>query len=302
MMNEQSATVRPENVKVQFRRMKFDFEDGFPRYWHADSPFITLFWNALSHSFPSGEKLFIDSVRAVRDQITDPDLLEEIDHFIAQEAHHTAQHQKFNKMVSGQGFDMERIEARYVRLTQITRDEFADKPHAMLAVTMALEHFTAGFARQYLTNPAVSEGAHERVAALWAWHAAEEAEHKSTAFDVFNKIGGSYRTRVLQLAPAWFLIISVTLRSTFELLKQEGKLGDFRDIARGLWYLFGRRGLVSNMLPAMLQYYRGAFHPWQKDDSGLIEKWAANYGHFIEQLGFDGNRAKAGEQTAPASN
>src|SRR3954464_4807812 len=66
---------RPEGVKVTYRRMKFDFEDqGFERYWMAGSPFKSLFWTQLSTAFAPGEKFFIDSARALKDKITDPEL------------------------------------------------------------------------------------------------------------------------------------------------------------------------------------------------------------------------------------
>jgi len=284
-MSEQPEAARPDHVKVTYRRMKFDFEDGFPRYWHSGSPFITFFWDSLSQSFPEGERFFIDSIKRVRDQITDPALLEEMDNFVAQEAHHTAQHQRFNKMVEAQGFDMGRIERRYSESLMGAREELVAEPMRMLAITMALEHFTAGFAEQYLTNPNIGRGADEKVRALWAWHAAEEAEHKATAFDVYQKLHGSYGTRVRELAPTWISLVAFTLVNTFDMLKQDGKLGDHKDIAKGMWYLLGRKGLVSGMLPAMFKYYRGGFHPWRRDDSALIEQWTEKYGHYIEQLG-----------------
>lgn len=47
------------------RRMNFDF-DQVPEYWMSGSAGLTHFMTALSALFPDGEKLFIDSVRAVR--------------------------------------------------------------------------------------------------------------------------------------------------------------------------------------------------------------------------------------------
>ena len=44
--------------------------------------------NALSTTFPDGERFFIDSVRNFQDQIKDPKLQKDIRAFIGQEANH----------------------------------------------------------------------------------------------------------------------------------------------------------------------------------------------------------------------
>lgn len=278
---------RPDDVTVTFRRMRFDFEDtGFARYWHDDSPFITTFWDALSQAFPSGEKFFIDAVRDVRGEL-DPEkdcaLLQEMEEFVRQEAHHTTQHRKFNRLVGEQGYDVTKMEQRYQRTLDNVRRILDTR--GMLAVTMALEHFTAGFAHQYLTNPELSRGADPRVVALWAWHAAEEAEHKSTAFDVYDRLGGGYLRRVTVLGTAWFLIIYLTLRNQHDMLVRDSKRWNLRDNLRGLRYLLGRRGLVSSMLPSFLAYYRPGFHPWQDDDAHLIAQWRERNARYIETEG-----------------
>lgn len=48
--------------------------------------------NNLSSLFPYGETFFVDSVRAVRDQISDPHLKKDISAFIGQEAMHAKEH------------------------------------------------------------------------------------------------------------------------------------------------------------------------------------------------------------------
>src|SRR5690606_41942592 len=52
--------------------------------------------------------------------------------------------------------------------------------------TCALEHFTAMLAETILEHPEMLEGMDERVLPLWLWHAVEESEHKSVAFDVYQ--------------------------------------------------------------------------------------------------------------------
>ena len=50
------------------RRQDFGFED-VPRHWVDSDPFMTHMFNALSALFPDGERFFVASVRAVREQI-----------------------------------------------------------------------------------------------------------------------------------------------------------------------------------------------------------------------------------------
>ena len=78
-MSSTTATRKPTHVQVTFRSMKFDFDSGFRADWHGGSPFISHFWSALSQALPPGEKFFIDSLRAIRERVDDPELLDEIE-------------------------------------------------------------------------------------------------------------------------------------------------------------------------------------------------------------------------------
>src|SRR5690554_7843610 len=60
-----------------------------------------------------------------------------------------------------------------------------------LAITCALEHFTAILAHQVLTNPELIKGMHPGFKEMWRWHAVEETEHKAVAFDVYQQASGS---------------------------------------------------------------------------------------------------------------
>ncbi len=280
-MHQAEKTHRPSDVHVTYRKMEFEFEKtGFDKRWHDGSAFISYFWGALSTAFPPGEKFFMDSAKALRDQIDDPELLEEIAEFVRQEGHHTFQHQKFNRMLGELGFDVALYESRYARVLNRAADTL--DPMGWLAATMALEHFTAGFAHQYLTNEAVSAGADPNVRALWAWHAAEEAEHKATCFDLYQRLGGGYFRRVVNAPAAWGLLLFITFHNLSSMLRKEGRLFDLRDNARGLWYLFGTKGLVTKLMPAFFAYFRPDFHPWQENDASLIAQWQAQNARYIK--------------------
>jgi predicted metal-dependent hydrolase len=274
-----SELQRPAGVHVTYRRMHFEFEDApFPRYWHGGSAFKSLFWTQLSTAFGPGEQFFIDSARALRDRIASPELREELAEFCRQEGHHTAQHLKFDRANEQLGIDIGSCRRRFERMLERARRR--SSPLQMLAITTALEHFTAGFADQYFSQPELSAGSDPRVQALWAWHAAEEAEHRATCFDIYAQVGGSYPLRVAMMIGAWSLILWASLRNTLKLLHDDGRLFS-RDTLRGFAYLFGRRGVVSGLLPAFFAYLNPRFHPWQEADGGTIARWQAENQRFI---------------------
>jgi uncharacterized protein len=272
---------RPEGVRVTYRRMKFDFEQGFDRYWLGGSAFRSLFWTQLSTAFEPGERYFIDSARALKGKVDDPALLEEIAEFCRQEGHHTAQHLKFDAINQAMGVDVLACRRRYARVLDWARKQ--SDASEMLAVTCALEHFTAGLADLFLHNEAISEGGDPRVLALWAWHAAEEAEHRATCYDLYRAIGGGYGERVGSLIAAWFLIVSIALFNTTLLLHKDGQLFT-RDSLRGLAYLFGRRGVLSGLVPAFVHYFAPRFHPWKGASGEDIARWQAANARYITNL------------------
>ena len=70
-----------------------------------------------------------------------------------------------------------------------------------LAVTAAAEHYTAVIAERMLTNEYLqSLGRGTEARALLNWHAFEELEHKSVAFDVYRAVGGDEGTRIAVMA------------------------------------------------------------------------------------------------------
>ncbi|MCC2638874.1 MAG: hypothetical protein K0Q68_2593 [Moraxellaceae bacterium] len=237
--------------------------------WHfAAGPTFTAFLNTFSIVLPVGERFFIDSVRAYRDQITDPELKKAITAFIGQEAMHGREHEDLNAALFAVAPVAPKFE-RFVKrlLDGITRNlgkEFS------LSATIALEHFTALLADSVLREPRVAAGAEPHYAALWKWHALEETEHKAVAFDVWETVMGrgprAYAIRCLGLALAtvifWGLVIPVFL----QVLRTEGKLTDVKGWAKFFRYTFGDIGLLRIQLKNYADYFRPGFHPWDHDN------------------------------------
>jgi predicted metal-dependent hydrolase len=272
---------RHPRAPITVRRMDFDFT-GVPRYWADNSPFLTHVLNALTATFPVGERFFVDSVRAFQDRITDPDLRAQVSAFIGQEAMHAKEHDSYNHYADAHGVDLAAIEKEIGARLDYLRKNMS--PERQLAVTCAMEHFTAIMAEGFLSNPEMFDHLHPSMALLWQWHAVEENEHKAVAYDVFQQEVGDYwlRVRVMVLCTSMFLFNQT--RFQLRLLRDDGQLTP-REWLRGMNRLWGRKGWFRAMIPSYFEYYKRDFHPWQHDTRALLEKWKA-------RLALDANAVK----------
>ena len=260
----------PEDLTITIRDERFN-RDSTPRKWWAGEPFGTAWHNALSATFPRGEAFFIEAVKAHREG-ADPKLEAEIRAFVKQEINHTREHIAFNRLAEDHGYDIKAIDTRVAELLALTKNRPAI---ANLAVTMALEHYTAMMAAEFLANPAHFKDADPEVRAMWRWHSAEEIEHKGVAFDTWN-----HATRDWTAWRRWkvrsLVMLTVTTRffknrwkDSLNLLEQDGITG-----WKAKWGLFSylawKPGIVRRIFPAWLAYFKPNFHPWDHDDRELI--------------------------------
>ncbi|MGB3167380.1 MAG: metal-dependent hydrolase [Alteraurantiacibacter sp.] len=268
---QDEAPPQPRAITVRDQR----FGRGAKRERGVDKVAAAWF-AALSASFPRGEAMFIAAVKANRNGVP-PKLAEEIRDFIRQEVNHSREHLAFNRAFADAGYDMAAIDAR---VEGLVGDTLAAPPIVQLAITCALEHFTAMFAHQFLKNPSALATAGMGDPALWQWHAVEEIEHKGVAFDVWE-----HATRDWTPFRRWSVRSIVMLRVTFRFLRNRMRdavelLGqDGISPGRAKWELFKYAvlspGILSRIFPAWLGWFRPGFHPWNHDDRHLIEGWDA---------------------------
>ena len=169
-------------------RTKLNFKlEEVPRFWFGGDPFRTRLFDALSLTFPDGERYFIESVRLFRDKITDPDLQQRVADFIRQEAQHGIAHDKMNQVMKDQGMPVNQF---IQLLSKIFKFELSQRsPQYNIAMTAAAEHLTALMAETFYRHKATLSEAHPYVRALLAWHSIEEMEHRDVAFDVMQQVG-----------------------------------------------------------------------------------------------------------------
>lgn len=228
----------------------------------------------LSAVFPDGEDFFVRSVRNFRGDITDPALKRQVAGFIGQEAVHGREHRALNDRLDELGYPTKRVE-RFTKWGLEKREQIMSQK-ANLAATAALEHFTATLAELILTNEeARNQIGHEEVRNMFLWHALEESEHKSVAFDVYKAVGGTERMRVWTMNVIRFgFVVGMTLQVVFSLLRDRASYNP-RRLWRS-WKKFRSSPFVSRELWDQLKdYNRRDFHPDDRDTRQLVETWRA---------------------------
>ncbi|MBY4899136.1 metal-dependent hydrolase [Cupriavidus sp. AU9028] len=262
------------------RRLLVDMEAPIARHWCDGDPFRTAFLNALSMSFPVGEQFFIDAVRggfkALPEQAQQR-FQAQVQGFVGQEATHRRLHGLYNDHLAQLGMVNGWAPRSQARLKQL---EGADPRHP-LAITAAYEHFTAIFATWLLEHPGVLGKQDPRLATLWLWHSAEEAEHRTVAFDLYQALDGSHEWRIRWFRRVSYGFLLDALRQTLDNLRRDGTLWQWRTWAGAGRFLFGRDGLIRNTFGAWRDYFRRDFHPAQHDASASAAWLEANERQYV---------------------
>lgn len=262
----------PRNLER--RNVDFPFDPAsVPRAWFRDDLWQSLFMDALSLVFPDGERFFVDSVKRFASQLEDPALRADALAFAAQEGMHGREHGAFNETLAAQldRAAVAKSEAEVRAILKLVKRSLP--PHARLAVTCALEHFTALLAEQLLTHEETHQDMHASVRPLWLWHALEESEHKAVAFDVYEAAGGNYPVRAGIMILTTIVFFAEIANIHVRLLRAEGMLLDGRAWLRGLDYMWGKPGFFRQLIPRYLDYYRRDFHPDDHDASAIHARW-----------------------------
>jgi hypothetical protein len=257
--------------RVTPRRPQFRFED-VPRHWYGDSAAITHVINGVCLLFPAGERFFVRSVRHYEDAIADPRLRADVRAFYKQEGAHANAHEKFFGHLRDQGFDVDALLASYEELAYGKLERWAPPP-LRLAVTVALEHFTAILAEDALEGT-VLDPAHAEMRELLLWHAAEEIEHKAVAFDVLAATHPSYALRMAGLLVATASLGAFWVWSTRRLLAEDG--ADPRAVKADLARMRRERPVTRRVfLRGIKEYVSPWFHPNQRDNYALAREMLA---------------------------
>ena len=270
-------TVVPKPVPhrdVRTRRISFSYPQGALDKHYVDGDLVMSHIVAvLSATFPPGEDFFVRAVRNYSDQITDPELREQVRGFIGQEVTHGREHRELNARLQEMGYPTRKVDA-FVKWSLADADKRV--PARMrLAYTAALEHYTATIAEALLRKPeAQALLGDTEVRSILLWHALEESEHKAVAFDVYRHIGGTERMRIwgfriMTVGLLGLVLIATILSMLFTDRSTYNPVRLVRSFARLRHSPFLERDVIQHLRA----YTREGFHPDDIDATDLLDRW-----------------------------
>lgn len=183
---------------ITVRKVDFEFPEDAGLYAVPGMPRVSLFIAAFSLTMPYLEPYLIRMMLKAADEVTDPDLLEDMKRFSQQEGNHYRNHARINRIVRAH-FD-EGTQNELLGIEAELKKDYEDfLKNRSLAFNLAYaEGFEAMTCAAALAG--AGRGGDRGLADGWSelldWHGLEEIEHRTVAFDVFNTVVGSYPYRI----------------------------------------------------------------------------------------------------------
>lgn len=273
-----TAKTTPADVKIPPRDIHFQADPAKIHHWLGGDPVGTAVFNALSLTFPDGERMFMDAVRHYRDQV-DGKLAQDVKGFIAQEAIHSREHHSLNQLIDRERYPVAEVEALIKERITFARSR---GPMRMLISTIALEHFTAMMADAHARHRDLFDNTDPAIERMWRWHAMEETEHKAVAYDVFLRVTQDwtpwqrYFRRTLSMALITFFFTKHVSQFAARLLTADGY--SYEDALKAVKnYVWRTPGLFSRNSKTYFAWFRPGFHPWDEDNRALVAEWKAEF-------------------------
>ncbi|MCX7619312.1 MAG: metal-dependent hydrolase [Acidimicrobiales bacterium] len=253
------------------RRVRFEYPDDLDPSWSPHLPEFAAAANAISLGMPYAEPLFIKAVRSTLGEL-DEGLRARTETYIRQEVGHYTQHKKLNEIIVARYPSTLRLQGWMEAAANFI---WRRSKRFNVAYAAAGETLSYGVARWAESHAAwVMDRADPVVASLFMWHLAEEVEHKSSTYDVFEATDGS------KLRYAWALTVAFLSLCIFTTLGTLMQLwADRRLRYPATWFRLARLALSVGftVLPVMVVSVMPGHHPRQFADPVLLPRWMRDY-------------------------
>ena len=265
----------PERTVVEdvlpVRRVSFEYPEGMSPLWQPSNPEFAAAANAISLGMPYAEPLFIKAVRSTFDRIDD-DLRARSETYIRQETGHHTQHKRFNDIVTARFPALRHVQRMMARSTDWI---WKRSPKFRVAYAAGGETISYGVARwteKHLSE--LMDGAEPVAATLFLWHLAEEIEHKSNTYDVFEATDGS---RLRYAAAMTLGFLSIVLFTGIGAMVQ--LWGEKRLRYPVTWFRLVRMAvsMAFELVPTMVVSALPGHHPRDFTDPVYLPAWLGQY-------------------------
>lgn len=275
---------------MRIRKVKFDLRKKLVRHYFKGNVFSTHLANSLHIIFPEGEKFFIRSCRKFLDRISNDQLREEVRLFMGQEGMHSSVHRDFWQHLEGQGFHVEHFVNFFndTAFGMVERAIYATMGEELgskfcLSMTAGLEHYTALLAEVAFENENEFKHLPKEMQHLLFWHAAEEIEHKSVAYDLLQHIDDRpwLKNSGFTLASIMLLFYAVYGQLYFTITDKKSHFTEWPqellDFMESLGSPMARKFFFN-----ALDYYRKDYHPSHMQNDHLAEAYFAAHDRYAE--------------------
>ena len=262
---------------IVVRQMDFDFPADIDPVVVAGDPEQSYMMIGLSLLLPYLEPYLIRTMKEAKKQIDDPELIDDLERFSAQEGQHYRQHMLLNDAIRLQGFpklaELEKtLDADYRRFSKTRSLRFN------LAYAEGFEALTTASAR-FSFERGPEPNTHPSVAALFQWHLVEELEHRTVAFDVYENVCGGYAYRLIAGLYAQWHMGSFIYRVMRHMLEADPAAVERCGGEAGI--RAKRREILPQLkkllLPKLLKTYSPRYTPHDTPFDAELEEMAAQF-------------------------
>ena len=283
----------PVRHQLKARRVQFDF-DNTPLHWLKDDPFSTHIINGIHLLLPAGELWFCRVYNQALPLVSDDQLRADVEGFIRQEAVHSRAHSKAQLYLERHGLSVDDYVQRVEWLfgtflgeapfgLKVLQRKAIQKQRLVLRVGLiaAIEHFTGVLGQWAMDNDTWEQNGDPAMVDLFKWHLAEEVEHRTVAFDLFEHLCqsqlGFYVSRQALMAIVFPLFIYFISEGGRSLARQDPdpsvrKMG--RTLIPQLLMQLEQTGKRTENVPtftflvnATLRWLSPRFHPIHEGDT-----------------------------------
>jgi predicted metal-dependent hydrolase len=249
------------------RRVRFEWPADLDPVWTPAVPELAIAANAVSLLMPHAEPYVVHAVRAVADDLEDPEVAADARAYAAQEAQHHAQHRRFNDILIHRYPKLERHDRTWKRLFQWLRGR--DTKFG-LAFAAGFEAIAFVAARWVDDHQRLLRDGNPTATTMFLWHLAEEVEHKEVAFDVYEAAGGGRLRYAWAMTVAALVMAIGAFTGTVSMLRAEHRLlSPTAHVRLARWSL----SFIFAALPVMVVSALPGSHPSKLVDPAGLDHW-----------------------------